>query len=273
MKKTKERTLSITCTEVNAVTKKQHSCFIHNLIADAMRPKPLITWKRDPKAETGSRAYYTNGLAAGTLITLRGLDDQPGAEFTYSRHGKLIYKATEANGDVNCDMHLMMLLHKVTCAVTWAEAAQKPNPMTELMNTLRPKPEPKEYAINIGDVFRSIDVDELVSVILDQPSMLSVGFSQSASCPERVRKEALIRATVSYLQNVQRKDTGILMTGFGLKHLSDGKRCGHLVTEPLSRIANAYIAIQEDQYYSRMKPAEANLKFAKDIIVNLLAGV
>ncbi len=274
-KTTNKRTLTITCAEGEEVTKKQHVCFVHNLIADITRPKPLITWKRDPKAEIGSRAYYTNGLAAGTLITLRGLDDRPGVEFSYSRHGKQLYTAVETydNTNITSDMHLATLLHKVICAVTMAEVAQKPNPLAEVMNSLRPKPEPKEYAINVGDVFRSIDVDELVSVVLDQPSILSIGFSQSATCPERVRKEALIRATVSYLQNVKRNETGILMTGFSLKHLDDGSRCGHLVTEPLFRIANAYVAIQEDRYYSRLKPADANLQFAKDIIVNLLAGV
>ena len=63
MSTTQQRTLTITCGEGEKVTKKQHSCFVHNLIADTMHPKPLIIWKRDPKTESGSRAYYTNGLA------------------------------------------------------------------------------------------------------------------------------------------------------------------------------------------------------------------
>ena len=273
MSTTQQRTLTITCGEGEKVTKKQHSCFVHNLIADTMRPKPLITWNRDPKAESGSRAYYTNGLASGTLITLRGLNEQPGVEFTYSRHGKLLYRAVELYGDVNCDMHLAYLLHRVICAVTMAKASQQQNPLAETLNSLRPKPEPKTYAVNVGDVIRSIDVDRLVAEILDCPSLLSIGLPKSDSCHERARKEALIRATVAYLQNVQRKDTGILMTGFSLKHLSDGKLCGHLVTEPLARIANAYVEVQENTRYSCLKPADANLQFAKDIILNLLVGV
>ncbi len=110
---TQKRTLNITYTEGNEITKKQHTCFVHNLIADTKRAKTLIAWKRDPKAEPGIIAYYSNGLSEGTLITIRGLTDKPGVKFTYSRHGKLIYEATELAGNVNCDMHLTMLVHKI----------------------------------------------------------------------------------------------------------------------------------------------------------------
>lgn len=274
MKKTKERTLAITCTEGNDVTKKQHSCFIHNLIADAMRPKPLIIWKRDPKVEPGTRAYYTNGLATGTLITLRGLDNQPGVEFTYSRHGKLIYSAIETDGDVNCDMHLTMLLHKVTCAVIWAEAAQKPDPLAQLNEAVDKKLQTSQQELSdmhVGDVFRSIDVEELVSAVLDTPNFLSIGIAKT-NCYDRQRIEAMIRATVSFLCNVKRKETGVLMQSFGLKSLADGKIHGHLVTSSLVEIANAH-ATFSDKYFGGLSPNERNMKFAKDIIVNLLAGV
>lgn len=46
MNATQKRTLTITCTEGNEVTKKQHTCFVHNLIADISKPKPLIQWWR-----------------------------------------------------------------------------------------------------------------------------------------------------------------------------------------------------------------------------------
>ena len=127
---TQKRTLTITCTEGNEVTKKQHSCFIHSLITDISKAKPLIQWRRS-NAKDGV-AYCSNGLAEGTLMTLRMLTDKPGAEFTYSRHGKLIYTATETDGDVNCDMHLAHLLHKVTCIVTLAEVSKKPDPLAQI---------------------------------------------------------------------------------------------------------------------------------------------
>ena len=35
MNATQKRTLTITCTEGNEVTKKQHTCFVHNLQTEA----------------------------------------------------------------------------------------------------------------------------------------------------------------------------------------------------------------------------------------------
>ena len=75
---TQKRSLTITCTEGNDVTKKQLTCFVHNLIADVKKTRPLVVWKRDPKAKTGENAYYTNGLAAGSYITLKELGDSQG---------------------------------------------------------------------------------------------------------------------------------------------------------------------------------------------------
>ena len=269
-----KRTLTITCADGDEVTKKQLTYFVHNLITDTMRKKPLIIWKRDTKAAEGSNAYYTHGLAEGTLITLRGTQDKPGAEMTYSRHGKQILHAIEHFGDVNCDMHMTSLLHRVTCAVTWAEAAQKPAPLTQMKESIDKKlqaPQQELSAMHVGDVFRSIDVEELVAAVLDAPNFLSLGIAKS-NCYERQRTESLIRATVSYLCNVKRRETGVLMQSFGLKSLADGKMCGHLVTSPLVQIANAHITFS-DRYYGGLSPNERNLKFAKDIIVNLLAGV
>ena len=101
MNTTHQRTLTITCTEGNEVTKKQHSCFIHNLIADASKSKPLIQWRRSNSKD--GIIYCSNGLAEGTLMTLRMLTEKPGVEFTYNRHGKQIYCAVETDGDINCD--------------------------------------------------------------------------------------------------------------------------------------------------------------------------
>ena len=272
MSKPQKRDLTITCTEGNEVTKKQHSCFIHNLIADISKPKPLIQWRRSNSKE--GIIYCSNGLAEGTLMTIRMLTDKPGVEFTYSRHGKLVYEACELAGDLNCDMHLMMLHHKVSCAVTKAEANKKPDLLAQMKETIDNKlqaPQRELSAMHVGDVFRSIDVEELVSAVLDTPNFLSLGIAKS-NCYERQRMESLIRSTVSYLCNVKRRETGVLMQSFGLKSLADGKMCGHLVTSPLVQIANAHVAFS-DKYFGGMGPNERNLKFAKDIIVNLLAGV
>lgn len=266
-----KRSLTITCSEGEEVTKKQHSCFIHSLIADTKRPKPLITWKRDPEAKAGDNAYLTNGLAEGTLMTIRGLTDKPGVEFTYSRHGKLIYTATETDGDVNCDMHLTHLLHKVTCAVTMAEAEQKPNTPAEPIQAIKPKkPAADRYCMKVGDVFRKVTADQLVDFILRKPTMLSIGVAEGS--PEFARLEALIRATVLYIQNVKPRETAQLLQSFGLKSLVDGRLCGHLVTSPMAQTANAYMEFDE-KFYSGLHPAEKVLKFAADIVINLLIGI
>ncbi len=269
----KERILTLNCAEGEEVSKKQHACFVQNLITDALRPKPLIIWRRDPKAKAGTSAYYTNGLAEGTIITLRWFIDKSGVEFTYSRHGKRIYTAIETDGNISCDMHLAALLHRVICVVTVAEATQKKESLADAMDSVRPKaPEPERYHLTVGDVFRTIDADELVAMILDQPTMLGIGIAKTGSCPEHRRIEALIRATVSYIQNVRRKENGILMQAFGLKSLQNGRICGHLVTSPLAQIANAYVKL-DDKHYGGLNPNQRNLKFARDIVVNLLAGV
>ena len=272
MSTTQKRTLTITCGEGEAVERKHHTCFVSNLIADISKEKPLIQWRRSNSAD--GVIYCSNGLAEGTLMTIRMLTDKPGAEFTYNRHGKLIYTATETGGDVNCNMHLAYLLHKVTCAVTMAEANKKPDLLAQMKETIDNKlqaPQQELSAMHVGDVFRSIDVEELVSAVLDTPNFLSLGIAKS-NCYERQRMESLIRATVSYLCNVKRRETGVLMQSFGLKSLADGKMCGHLVTSPLVQIANAHVAFS-DKYFGGLGPNERNLKFAKDIIVNLLAGV
>lgn len=270
MNTTQKRTLTITCTEGNEVTKKQHSCFIHNLIADASKAKPLIQWRRSNSKD--GIIYCTNGLAEGTLMTLRMLTEKPGVEFTYNRHGKLIYAAVEENGDINCDMHLAHLLHKVTCAVTFAEAVQRRNPLAEAMNTIKEKyPQPaEELSITVRDIMCSVDVDELIAEILDKPSLLSI--STAKNSVERLRLEALIRAITSYIQNIKPKNIGLLMQGIGLKSLPDKKHCGSLRNTPLVQIANAYVKLP-DYNYGGLHPDQRNLKFAKDIIVNLLEGV
>ena len=68
MNTNQKRTLTITCTEGNEVTKKQHACFVHNLIADLSKPKPLIQWRRSNSKD--GIVYCSNGLAEGTLMTL-----------------------------------------------------------------------------------------------------------------------------------------------------------------------------------------------------------
>lgn len=265
-----KRTLTITCADGEEVTRKQHSCFVHNLVSDIMRPKPLIIWKRNPEAEPGVRSYYTNGLAEGTLITLRSIPDNSGVEFTYSRHGKLLYTAIETQGDTRCDMHMTALLHRVAVTVGLAETTQKPNPLAETMKCIKPQEtEPAQYSIKVADVFRRVTADQMIDCILRNPSMLSIGITEGSN--EWNRREALIRATVSYIQHIAPKENGLLLQSFALKSIKSGRLCGHLITSPLTEIANAYVSFDEKDY-GGLSSAQRNQKFARDIIVNLLIG-
>ena len=116
MKTINKRTLTITCADGDEVTQKQHNCFVHNLIADISKQKPLIRWRREQDPKEGI-IYCTNGLAEGTLMTLRCLADKS-IVFVYRRFGKIVYTATETNGDTESDMHLAALLCRVAAIVT-----------------------------------------------------------------------------------------------------------------------------------------------------------
>lgn len=272
MSTTQKRTLTITCTEGNEVTKKQHTCFIHNLIADISKPKPLIQWRRSNSKD--GIVYCSNGLAEGTLMTLRMLTDKPGAEFTYSRHGKLIYTATETDGDVNCDMHLAHLLHKVTCIVTLAEVSKKPDPLAQLKEDLDkedPKPQKEPTGPRVGDMFRRVTAEQIVNRILRHPSFLSINVAENS--PEYARIESLITAIVTYIQAVRPINSRYLLKGFALKSATGNPRvCHHIMLAPMSDIAGAFAEL-DDKVYGGLKPAERTEKYVADVVTHMLTGI
>ena len=261
-------TLTITYTDGEEVTKTQHICFVHNLIADISKDKPLIQWRRSNGKE--GIIYCSNGLAEGTLMTLRMLTDKPGVEFTYSRHGKLLYSAVETNGDVN-RKNLTHLLHKVTCAVTMAGATKKQNPLAETMEAIKPKPEPEKYSLTVADMFRKVTASQIVDRILRHPNMLSINVAENS--PEFARLESLITSVVTYIQAVRPKPRGLLLKGFALKPMTGEPRiCGHLTLSKMSDIASAFVEL-DNQYYGGLKPAEQTEKFVADVVVNMLIGI
>ena len=272
MSTTQKRTLTITCTEGNEVTKKQHTCFVHNLIADFSKPKPLIQWRRSNSKD--GITYCSNGLAEGTLMTIRMLTDKPGAEFTYSRHGKLIYTAIEIDGDVNCDMHLAHLLHKITCAVTMAEASKKPDPLAQLREDIDKKyqkPQQELPKTRVADMFRRVTAAQIVTRILRHPSLLSLNVAENS--PEHARLEALITAVVTYIQAARPTNSRYLLKGFALRSVTgDHRVCNHIMLSPMADIANAYVEL-DDKYYGGLKPAEQTEKYVADIVVNMLIGI
>ena len=260
-----KRDLTITCTEGNEVTKKQHSCFIRNLIEDISKEKPLIQWRRSNSKD--GIVYCSNGLSEGTLMTLRMLTDKTGVEFTYSRYGKILYSAVEIDGDINYK-NLAHLLHKVTCAVTMAEV---PNPLADAMKSLKPKAEPEKYSLTVADMFRKVTASQIADRILRHPSMLSINVAENS--PEFARLETLITAVVTYIQAVRPKPSGLLLKGFALKPVTGEPRvCGHLTLSKMSDIASAFVEL-DNQYYGGLKPAEQTEKFVADVVVNMLIGI
>ena len=264
-----KRDLTITCTEGNEVTKKQHSCFIHNLIEDISKEKPLIQWRRSNSKE--GIVYCSNGLSEGTLMTLRMLTDKPGVEFTYSRYGKILYSAVETNGDINYK-NLAHLLHKVGCSVTMTGATKPENALAETMNSLKPKPEPEKYSLTVADMFRKVTASQIVNRILRQPSMLSINVAENS--PEFARLETLITAVVTYIQAVRPTPSGLLLKGFALKPTTGEPRvCGHLMLSKMTDIAGSYVGELDKSYYGGLQPAEQTEKFVADVVINMLIGI
>ena len=272
----KNRTLEISHTSGLEVTKKEATCFTHQLVKDASNPqgKRMYKWQLDNNTgnDAGSNAFCCEGLADGSYMKLCTVteDGKSGIQFSFFKNGELWYTATELDGDSVNDMHLACLhrLVKKIAQVPKTESEPEQNPLAELAKKAKPKTE--EYCIKVGDVFRSIDVDELVVMVLDQPTILSLGVAHNS--PEKARIEALIRSIVSFFQHVKPRETAVLMQSFGLTSLADGSHCGHLVTSPLPKVANAYVKFNE-RYYGGLSPAQRNLKFAADIVINLLVGV
>lgn len=268
----KERTLTINCTSGEEVTKKQHACFVHNLIADISKPQPLIQWRRSNSK--GGIIYCSNGLAEGTLMTLRGLTDKPGVEFSYSRYGKLIYTAIETDGDPACDMHLAALLGKMTCAVAMAGANKKPDPADQPWETIDNKyqsPQKELSGLRVNDMFRKVSADQMVDRLLRKPSMLSINVTEGS--PEFARLETLIRAVVSYIQAIRPKESRYLLKGFALRSVTgDHRVCHHITLSPMADVANAFVEL-DDKYYGGLKPAEQTEKYVADVVSNMLIGI
>lgn len=276
----KQRTFEINLPSDGDVTKKEAACFIHQLAKDASRPedKQRIKWRRDTDAgvDTGPGAFCSNGLAEGTLIKLCTIteEEKDGIQFAFFKHGRLWYLAKEFGGDNNNDMHLAYLHRMVAKAVqnTQPKVIPVSAPLAAIMDSVKPKSEPKEPATKVGDIFRQLTADQLVEYLFENgPNMLTVGIVKGS--PTWKQRENLARAAIAYLQNVPRKDTGIQMVGFGMKRLKDNKVCGHLVTDSLSRVANAGVKFESSSHYAHLKPTEAALKFAADIVINLLIGI
>ena len=276
----KNRNFEISHTSGQEVTKKEATCFTHQLVKDATNPqgKRLYKWQPDNNTgnDAGSDAFCCDGLAEGSYMKLCTIteDGKTGIQFSFFKNGELWYKAVEFGGDGTNDMHLACL-HRLVKKIAQApqpKAEPEQNPLKELAKKAQAKsPAVDEYCIKVGDVFRSINVDELVTMVMDNPTMLSLGIAKE-KCPERQRVETLIRSTVSLIQHVKPRETAVLMQSFGLTSLADGSHCGHLVTSPLPKVANAYVKFNE-RYYGGLSPAQRNLKFAADIVINLLVGV
>lgn len=87
----KHRTFEISQSSGMEVTKKEATCFIHQLARDASKPqsKQLYKWRRDTNAgaDAGPSAFCSEGLTEGSLIKLCAITEngQPGVQFAFLR--------------------------------------------------------------------------------------------------------------------------------------------------------------------------------------------
>ena len=105
----KHRTFEISQSSGMEVTKKEASCFIHQLVRDASKPqsKQLYKWRRDTNAgaDAGPSAFCSEGLTEGSLIKLCDITEngQPGVQFAFFKNGELWYVSNYPFTERTCE--------------------------------------------------------------------------------------------------------------------------------------------------------------------------
>lgn len=288
----KQRTFEISQASGVEVTKKEASCFIHQLAKDASKPqsKQLFKWRIDPDAgvDAGPGAFCSEGLTEGSLIKLCAITEngQTGVQFVFFKHGVLWYMCKEFSGDNSNDMHLACLYKMVSKVIhaaepevtptsaSLADASTKPDLLAQLREDIDKKyqkPQQELPKMRVADMFRRVTAEQTVNRILRQPSMLSLNVAENS--PEFARLESLITAVVTYIQAARPTNSRYILKGFALRSVTGGHRvCNHIMLSPIADIANAYVEL-DDKYYGGLKPAEQTEKYVADIVVNMLIGI
>ena len=288
----KNRTFELSQASGMEVTKKEASCFIHQLAKDASKPKAkqLFKWRIDPDADAdaGAGAFCSDGLTEGSLIKLCSIveDGKTGVQFAFFKNGELWYVCKEFGGDFSNDMHLSCLhkmvakvVHSIQAEVTptsasLAEASKKPDLLAQLKETVDKKYEESQKeptGPRVGDLFRKVTADQIVDRILRKPSMLSLNISENS--PEFVRIEVLIRSVVGYIQAARPTNSRYLLKGFALKSATGNPRvCNHILFTPMSDIASAFAEL-DDKIYGGLNPAERTEKYVADVVTHMLIGI
>lgn len=288
----KNRTFELSQASGMEVTKKEASCFIHQLAKDASKPqaKQLFKWRIDPDAgaDASASAFCSDGLTEGSLIKLCAITEngQPGVQFAFFKNGELWYACQEFGGDFSNDMHLACL-HKMVAKVvhtaqpeatpasaSLAEASKKPDLLEQLRENIDKKyqkPQQEPPKTRVADMFRRVTAAQIVTRILRHPSLLSLNVAENS--PEYARLEALITAVVTYIQATRPTSSRYLLKGFALRSVTgDHRVCSHIMLSPMADVANAYVEL-DDKYYGGLKPAEQVEKFVADVVVNMLIGI
>lgn len=288
----KQRIFEISQASGMEVSKKEATCFIHQLAKDASKPqsKQLFKWRIDSDAgvDAGPGAFCSEGLTESSLIKLCAIteDGKTGVQFAFFKHGVLWYMCKEFGGDNSNDMHLACLYKMVSKAVHVAEpevtptsaylteASKKPDPLAQLkadIDKKYQKPQQERSGTRVGDMFRKVTADQIVDRILRKPSMLSLNITVGS--PDYTRVETLIRSVVGYIQAARPTNSRYLLKGFALRSVTgDHRVCNHIMLSPMADIANAYVEL-DDKYYGGLKPAEQTEKFVADVVVNMLIGI
>ena len=246
--------LHISYTEGYPVTKEQLLCFVRQLSADIQRKNPIIKWKQD--TERGKDYFYTNGLSEGSRIEIHPCEG--GVTMRYSKNGEEVYTAVEIGGSQYADPYLAHLYRLVSTTV-WEKdlVGQK----------ITSSQKAKKYQLLVGDIFRAVDVAQVVFQLMHKPSRLSLSIAEGS--PEWNRRKELVYAIVTLIQQVERKGNGLVLDGSWLRY-PDGTL--YPSPTPLMRLANAYTTIP-DKEYGGLHPAEKNVKFVADIVADLVLGL
>ena len=246
--------LQISYTEGHPVTKEQLLCFVRQLSADIQRKNPIIKWKQD--TERGKDYFYTNGLSEGSRIEIHPCEG--GVTMRYSKNGEEVYTAVEIGGSQYADPYLANLYRLVSTTVRERDLAGP---------KLSASQKNKKHRLLVGDIFRAVDVAQIVFALMHKPSRLSLTIAEGS--PEWNRRKELVSSIVTFIQQMERKENGLILDGSWLRY-PDGTL--YPSPTPLMRLANASTTIP-DKEYGGLPPAEKNVKFVADIVADLVLGL
>ena len=258
-----ERNLHIICGPGETITPEYVCCYVQQLLKD-LKEGHMMLWQRDTTSGWGT--FCSGGLSGNSCIRLSRyhIKKQPVVVLSYEKGNRLIYNAMEFDGNPSTPSHIAHLYEKVSAAVKHrnifdgiSEKDMDFHLSAEDMN---------ERCLKVNELFNTITDQQMVDRLMYHPSTANLNISEDS--PEWQRRTKQIHSLVHLIQCTRIRESSLILDGFALKK-ADGKRYGHITTDPIAKWANAHVIIKPDSY-TGLAFDEIRIKVAADIIANLL---